>query len=212
MALKTKLKKFIDKLFDSWISTVGFLKDYKLKKGDIVIDAGAYFGYFTIFASKKVGRDGKIIAFEPDPRNYRILQANLNSANLNNVIVIKKALFNKNGKISLNSAFSASRVLENKEADGGLEVSCTTLDSELEKLGIEKVNFIKMDIEGAELEAIAGAKKTLANTPHLAIACYHKRGGKTTGRILQPLLEQMGFKTRIGFFLHPTLYGTKLKI
>ena len=87
----------IDKIF-SLVTTAGFLKKYKFREGDIIIDAGAYFGYFTILAAKKVGKTGKVIAFEPDPRNYKILQKNVAAAGLNNVIIVKKALFNKNTK------------------------------------------------------------------------------------------------------------------
>ena len=84
-----------------------------------------------------------------------------------------------------------------------------TLDGELAKLRIKRVDFLKMDIEGAEIEALAGGQKTFQNTKNFAIACYHKRNNRTTGEILEPVFRRMSFRTKIGFFLHPTLYGTK---
>ncbi|EKD96330.1 MAG: hypothetical protein ACD_24C00091G0001 [uncultured bacterium] len=77
-------------------------------------------------------------------------------------------------------------------------------------MGISKINFIKMDIEGNEIEALEGGTKTFNNTKNFAIACYHKRNNKITGEILSPVFKNMGFKTSIGFSLHPTLYGSKL--
>lgn len=175
------------------------------------MDCGAYFGYFKIFVSKKVGKTGKVLAFEPDPRNLKILRENVASAKINNIIVIEKALSNKNSKLRLKSKFWLSSVSEDeKDDDKNIEVYCTTLDNIIKRIGISKVDFIKMDIEGAELEVLEGSKKTLQNTSHIAIACYHKRKGKKTGEILETYMKQMGFDAKISFFLHPTLYGSKL--
>lgn len=206
---KISFNKIIDR-FGSWLTMVGYLKNYSLKEGDIVVDAGAYYGYFTIFAAKKVGKKGRVIAFEPDPQNCEILRNNVALARLDNVAVIKRALFNKNIEIDLKSDFSRSSVVENKKAqNGGVKIQCALLDDEIKRLGLGKIDFLKMDIEGAEIEVFEGAKESLKNISQLAVACYHKRGGKTTGQILRPLLTRYGFDTKIGFCLHQTLYGSK---
>lgn len=206
---KISFNKIIDR-FGSWLTMVGYLKNYSLKEGDIVVDAGAYYGYFTIFAAKKVGKKGRVIAFEPNPQNCEILRNNVALARLDNVAVIKRALFNKNIEIDLKSDFSRSSVVENKKAqNGGVKIQCALLDDEIKRLGLGKIDFLKMDIEGAEIEVFEGAKESLKNISQLAVACYHKRGGKTTGQILRPLLTRYGFDTKIGFCLHQTLYGSK---
>ncbi|MEM3406001.1 MAG: FkbM family methyltransferase [Candidatus Pacearchaeota archaeon] len=61
-----------------------------LKKGDIVIDAGAYIGLFTLYASKKVGKNGLVIAYEPDPENYKNLLENIKLNKCKNVKLIKE--------------------------------------------------------------------------------------------------------------------------
>lgn len=66
-----------------------------------------------------------------------------------------------------------------------------------------------MDIEGAEIEAFEGAIRSLPCVHNLPIACYHKRNGTTTGRILQPYFQKMGYTTRIEYRLDPTLYVMK---
>lgn len=206
---KTSFNKIIDR-FGSWLTMVGYLKNYSFKEGDIVVDAGAYYGYFTIFAAKKVGRKGKVIAFEPDPENCEILRNNVALAGLNNVVVIKRALFNKNGEVDLSGDFSRSSIVENKKTrNSGVKIQCVLFDDEIKRLELGKIDFLKMDIEGAEIEAFEGAREALKNISQLAIACYHKRGGKTTGQILRPLLTRYGFDTKIGFCLHQTLYGSK---
>lgn len=203
------INKIIDK-FGSWFTMVGYLKNYELKEGDIVVDVGAYYGYFTIFSAKKVGKTGKVIAFEPDPKNFEILKNNVISAGLNNVILIERGLFNKNMETDLSSDFSRSSIVENKKSEKiGTKIQCSRLDDEVRKLDISKIDFLKMDIEGAEIEALEGAEEVLKNISHIAIACYHKRGGKTTGEILRPILMEFGFAIKIGFPLHQTLYGKK---
>ncbi len=193
--------------FGSGITTFGFLKEYKIKEGDIVIDCGAYLGFFAIYAAKKAGEKGRIFAFEPDPKNYKILERNVSLSGQKNITIINKALFNKTGNLSWNSSSTRSSYKNNGPEEN--KVFCATLDSELERLNINKVDFIKMDIEGAEIEALEGAKDTMIKTSSMAIACYHKRNGITTNKILEPILKKIGFALRVGFFLHPTLYCKK---
>jgi FkbM family methyltransferase len=206
---KIFLNKIIDK-FGSWFTMVGYLKNYSLKEGDTVIDVGAYYGYFTIYAARKVGKTGKVIAFEPDPENFEILKNNVALSGLNNVILVERGLFNKNTEVDLSSDFSRSSIVENKNAQSSsIKIQCSPLDDEMRNLGINRIDFLKMDIEGAEVEALEGAEEALKNISHVAIACYHVREGKTTGEILQPVLKKYRFDTKVGFPLHQTLYGKK---
>jgi len=81
---------FVEKTYPNLIS--------KINKGDIVIDAGANIGMFSIMASILVGKTGKVIAIEPEPENLKILKRNVELNNINNMIIINKALFSKSGE------------------------------------------------------------------------------------------------------------------
>lgn len=196
-----------------------YFKVQKLKKDDVVIDCGAAFGEFTVCAAKKVGLNGKVIVFEPNPSCFKILKDKINKKKLKNVILIKKGLFNKNGKSKItenivSGTIGSSMFPESSKSFSVFQktgkshfIDVATLDHEFEKLKIDKIDFIKMDIEGAELEAIEGAKQIIKKYhPHLAIACYHKRDGVKTGAILKPILERLGYSVAIKNLFHPTLF------
>lgn len=135
----------------------GYMKYYTLKNGDFVIDAGAFHGYFAVYAAKIVGESGKVICFEPDKNSFRILSKNIRLNKLKNVILINKGLWNKNITIGFKSCGESSAIcLSNKSSE---KIEVVKLDDELKKLNIKKVDFIKMDIEGAEIEALLGSKK-----------------------------------------------------
>lgn len=200
-----------ENFYKDWVCFKGYLKNYNLKKGDIIIDAGAYVGTFTLIASRIVGDEGKVIAFEPDEENYKILLNYIKLNNINNIILIKKGLWSKNTALKFkndHSGYSSFFFGENEK--NIISVPTVTLDSELKKLGIKKVDFLKMDIEGAEIEAIKGSKETLRNNnANLAIASYHVLNGKKTYIELERLLKNLGYKTETSFPQHLTTYATK---
>lgn len=183
-----------------------------VKPGMTVVDVGANIGYFTVIFSKLVGNTGKVYAFEPDPYNYDILSKNIKLNNLSNVILIPKALSNFPGKIKLfldktnlgNMSFAAQNISD----DGGeIEVEAVTLDS---YLGGQKVDFIKIDVQGAEGLVLGGAKNTLNNN-HLKILTefwpYGLKNLKTDPLILLRDLEGAGFKIKI---LNPQKHELKI--
>jgi 3-dehydroquinate dehydratase len=78
------------------------------------------------------------------------------------------------------------------------EIEVDTLDNILEELGVTRVDFIKMDIEGAEIQALEGMERTLKeNDVRLVIAAYHEVDGKPTWKTIVPWLKQMGFRVRV---------------
>jgi len=202
--LLTIFYKFID-VFVTWYTIIWTQKFYKIKKGDVVLDIGGYFGGFAVYASKKVGQTGKVFCFEPDPRNLRVLKERIKHTS--NIILIEKALSDKKGKINLSSNFSLSSIISQSQKDSvAIEVETSTLDEEMKKYSFSQINLMKMNIEGAEIKAISGAQTTLKKIRNFVIAS-HRRNGQNTADILKPILEKTGFKTKINCKLHKNLYG-----
>jgi len=213
-AVKNDLRYFLafNPLVPRFIQDISPVKGYELyynlKAGDVVVDAGAYPGDYAVFAARKVGPTGKIIAFEPDAKNRKILKKNLEKENLNNFIIIPKGLWNKNTILKFKSSdgLHTTAVLDS----GDEEISVTRLDDELKNLGIKKVDLLKMDIEGAEIEAVQGALETIKNNNlNVAIASYHIINGETTSHYLENFLSKLGYQVKSDFPKHLTTYAWK---
>ncbi len=171
---------------------------HSFRSGDTVIDAGARVGTFSAKISAAVGKQGKVIAIEPEPHNFALLQKNIEANHLDNVIPIQKALWSDrrsmplylSGNGTAHSAYCDSFYGSTGKSIG---VEAETLDSILETLEIGTVAFIKMDVEGSEMEALKGMPRTLQSYPGLAIAAYHPVEGKLTHTTIIPHLEHLGF-------------------
>ena len=111
------------------------------------------------------------------------------------VILIKKALSNSIKEVELESANHFSSIISKTSNRPTFKVQQTTLDQEMKKLCIKKVDFIKMNVEGSEVDTLKGGTHTLIKTNHLAISC-HKINGVNTAELIQPILEKSGFKVK----------------
>lgn len=207
--------KFVDTPFLDLLNTInGYFKNHNLNKGDYVVDGGAYAGVFAIYAAKIVGNEGKVIAFEPDAYCFGKLQENIKVNNVNNIIAVNKGLWNKNEALSFDSREGKdSAIVEclNEETKGRIKkYDFVKLDDELEGLGLDRVDFIKMDIEGAEIEALDGCTDALRkNKINLAIASYHVRAGEKTCVKLEPFLKNLGYEVKTEYPKHLTTYAYK---
>ena len=148
--------------------STGFIKT-KIKDGDIALDIGANIGYFTVLFSYWVGRDGKVFSFEPEDRSHYLLKKNTRINNCRNVIIEKKGISDKEEKIKLflNEEQKGAHSFWGKENEQKfIEIETITLDDYFFRNGI-KVDFIKMDIEGAEPKALRGAEELFCNSTDL---------------------------------------------
>ncbi len=153
------------------------LNECKISKGDFVIDAGANIGVFSILASKRAGENGKIFSFEPVTITNNIFIKNLKINNIKNCQIIKCALGNANKKIDIfinKKHLGASSIFKNKKRNKKETVEQIKLDDFIKKNNIKKIDFIKVDIEGAERYFLEGAKETIKKfKPKISICTYH---------------------------------------
>jgi FkbM family methyltransferase len=134
------------------------------KEGEVILEAGANIGYYTILQSKKIGPRGKIYAVEPEKDNFSYLKKNVKLNNLKNVTLFKQAIGDKNGKLALYTYDEGnlnSPIMWKGDYKGKEIVKEQTIDKFLE--GKRTPNWIRMDVEGYEYNILRGAKKTLQN-------------------------------------------------
>lgn len=137
-----------------------------IKPGMIVVDVGAHIGYYTTLMSRLVGPSGRVIAFEPEPENYRILR--LNTDGLGNVGAYPFAVSDEAGSASLylNPRNSGDHRLCRVEGWERVETTAITLDGFQELAGCA-VGFLKIDAQGSETRILRGGVGTIARSPHL---------------------------------------------
>jgi FkbM family methyltransferase len=174
-------------------------KGCRLKRGDVVVDAGARVGTFTAKISAAVGDEGRIIAVEPEPQNYACLLKNIKANRLYNVVPVQKMLWSGPQQLDLHlslyfAAHSAYCDAFYNPTGDSIRVEANTLDNIVEALGVHAVDFIKMDVEGSEIEALKGMKAILSSDVQMAIAAYHPVGGVMSHTVIIPQLERLGFK------------------
>ena len=189
--------------------------------GNIVVDLGANIGYFTCLLAKIVGEGGKVFAFEPDPRNLKLLRRNIQENDYKNVIIADKAVSDVNGSCTLYSSqkkFGANRIFESKknQTQDFIPIKSETicLDDYFEKQNLlKKIDFIKIDIEGSEFRAFNGMKKILELNNNLKIfteiAPSLLEDAGSSGKQVLDFLQEHKF---INFFISDNRKNTLSKI
>jgi len=170
-----------------------------LKPGFIVVDLGSNIGYYAILASKIIGKTGKVIAIEPEFKNYSLLKRNLELNNCNNVSIYQYAIGPTNNIYSLflSKNSNTHSMLNVKDSTGikSIKVQTKALDSLLEEVKISHVDLIRMDIEGYEVEAIKGMINTLKNSsPYLAMELHCDMAGHESIGNLLITLKNFGYE------------------
>ena len=189
-----------------------YLSRYSIKRGDIVFDVGSYCGYSVYNFSKKNGKNGKVYCFEPDEDNYKMLIKNIKAHDLKNVIPIKKGLwseatileFFKEGALGSSIKSMGYRPTHSVK----FRIKVLKLEDAYKEFKLKKINFVKMDIEGAEVEVIESSLEFIKNKNiHFAISCHPRNiNGRSinTSEILAKLFKKIGYKTNIKVFTYRT--------
>jgi FkbM family methyltransferase len=190
----------------------GYFATDCLKPGMLVIDAGAYPGDFSILAAQK---GCSVIALEPDPWNRSYLEETIKANNASDrVRVLDSGLSDSVGEASMLLKGNGSQLIKEKELPNHkkekvITVKTTTLDTLLEKEGFfspsNKKVFVKMDVEGHELNALAGGRRTMAYGADFAIACYHLVNGKPSHVYMSKEFQSMNYNVKLVNPPHLTL-------
>lgn len=158
-----------------------------VKPGDVVFDIGAHVGYFTMLAAHIVGTSGKVFAFEPLPVNLAYLKQHQRVNRLKNVEILPLAVGARQEEMTLDLRGGTGRGrLATGRADG-LQVKVTSLDAMFDQGNLPGPDFIKMDIEGAECDALRGASRLLARYRPVILLSLHGEAGHESKSILARL-------------------------
>jgi FkbM family methyltransferase len=150
----------------------------KAKEGDVVIDAGGCYGDTALYFAHEAGENGRVYSFEFLPENLEIFERNisLNPELSHRIHLVKMPLWSKSGEqLFVEGTGPGTRVSPNASRPDAARLETITIDDMVRSEKLDRVDFIKMDIEGAELESLRGAENTIRQfRPKLAISVYHK--------------------------------------
>lgn len=179
-----------------------FAMEKLVKKGNTLVDIGANQGEYSLWSAKMVGNEGKVYAFEPFSAIFERLKDNLN---LNpkfqkTIIPIQKGLSDKQGKLKLYSSDLSNEgvntLFKNEDSIFLEEINLSTLDLEWERLGMPKLDVIKIDVEGAELPVLIGAEKTISKYSPVLFIEINQEACKSAGYEASDIFE---FLSKLGY-------------
>lgn len=171
--------------------------------GDTVVDIGANIGYYTLQFARLVGEKGRVYAFEPDPRNFALLEQNVWQNGYKNVTLVRAAVTERSGvsQLHINTENRGDhRLYESEPGRHSIEVETVSLDEYLGP-GNESLSLVKIDVQGAEAGVLGGMKRLVAeNRVGRVITEFWPRGLKLAGSDASSFLDerlQEGFQISI---------------
>jgi FkbM family methyltransferase len=192
--------------FQSYIVSSGWedltTQMYKevIREGDVVLDLGANIGYYTLLAARLTGPKGRVYAFEPEPLNYGLLLKNVELNGYDNVVARQQAVSDKVGRVRFfldGENTGAHTMYQHEGGHNFIEVESVTLD-DFFKDRDNRVDVVKMDIEGAEMAALAGMERVIRDNAGIKIFMEFyfpgiKRSGSSPEAFVRRLLEDYHF-------------------
>ena len=216
---KYKYKVYCPATIDDFVNMTTreqeIIEHFNPKKNDTVVDIGAHLGRYSLISAKRVDNGGKVISIEANPLVLERLKKNLELNELTNTTSLNYAVFSEKTKIKLffpkeglkNTIYNTIISERSINSERFVEVNADTLDNILSSTQInpDKVNWIKIDVEGAELEVLKGAPNVLSKSKDISLLIeIHQIGdGQTLYQPIMDLLNNYNFKKEFEK-IHPT--------
>jgi FkbM family methyltransferase len=186
-----------------------------LKPGMTVLDVGANEGLYTLFSARRVGPAGRVLAFEPSSRERRKLLHNVSANRLGNVNVVPCAVGSSEGTAALQIASGVhsghntlgTLVYDDAPAVGVEHVPVERLDTLIDRQGVARVDVIKIDVEGAELHVLEGARRTLAAHRPILMVEANDEALQAQGASIASLVAFLRDELDYGIFVFSTETG-----
>ena len=180
------------------------------RAGNVVLDGGANVGHYSLLFSRIVGPRGKVFSFEPAPPTFAQLEKNLFDSGTKNVCAYAFALGHESGQATIhlpNGVSGHAAIAPHFDAWGDIpvepyEIEVRRLDAWAEEIGLDCLDFVKLDLEGAEPLAIEGASATLRRhlpSMHLELSPGFMKDFGRSVEDLQKSLEAIGYDTLLSF-------------
>ena len=175
--------------------TFEFFKS-EIKKGNTILDIGAHIGLYAAPLSSLTGELGKVYCFEPTPETFKVLSKTVKINKLTNVKCINAAVTETTGKINFNltsldgKGSNANSIVETERTKNSVEVHAYSID-DFRLQNKLKIDVLKIDVEGAELNALKGAQKTFIEDRPLGILALHPESITKMGHSLEEIWDLM---------------------
>lgn len=195
--------------YQDWIVYWGLTTDRPtdvfplIGRGQVVLDVGANLGDVALKAAERVGQDGRVFAFEPDPVSFAKLTDNLKRNQFANITAANIGLGEAAATLTMRVNSAGNRggnVIGTKEGDEEtFPIAIETLDGFVERQGLSRVDLIKVDVEGFEMSVFRGARQTLRRfRPRLFVEVVdsHLRRHGSSSADLVAFLRDSGYRIR----------------
>lgn len=185
------LQFWFPELAESMETTALYLDYAHLQPGQTVLDLGAYAGGAAFHFSRAVGPEGRVFAFEPDPRSYDCLRRNIALHHLDNVIADPRGVWSRSGRVMFQAEGSMGSAVVDASArssDTKLSIEVVSLSDFCQEHAIEKVDFVKMDVEGSEGAILEGAADFIRqHHPAMIIEVHYVSGVRSDAEVTRIL-------------------------
>ena len=189
---------------EPYSTTAEYLEFANLQKGDVVLDIGAYAGVTSIIFAQLVGSIGHVYAFEADELNYRCARINIEMAakvmGIENITLMRKAVWSHSrGVLFSNEGAMGSSAVAISGGKRGIDlvVDSITLQDFFTQYGLRHADFVKMDIEGCEIEVLVSSARFLNRMKARLIVEPHWVDGTLSTERCRKILESAGYKVGV---------------
>ncbi len=171
---------------------------YQVKPADVVAEMGAYQGFYTMYLSEKVGKYGNVIAIEPFEENLFLLRKNVLNNELSNVTIVSRGVWKEKTELTFfrkKEDLQSGSIKLTSENKNKIIVPVDSLDNILAENDINEVNFMIIQLNGAEKEALVGMTKY--KPLNIAIAARYKKEKETVVNSVTAILKDRNYRIKI---------------